>query len=85
MINFFNVFFQKFADKLLLRYSQRWVKEFVRRRIDLNLPIHGDASVTPSTAATPRHWNGSRCPCQFIEEHLRFKPTTKFSFKELFM
>jgi hypothetical protein len=75
---------EKYAEKLLLRYSQRWVKEFVRSRIDLNLPIHGDASIERPPALTPRHCPTARCPCQYIEEHLRFKPLTKCSITELF-
>ncbi|RWS25621.1 uncharacterized protein B4U80_04728 [Leptotrombidium deliense] len=75
---------EKYGEKLLLRYSQRWAKDFVRSRIDLNVPLHGDASTEPTIPIPPRHCPKSRCPCQFVEEHLRFKPLTKCSIKELF-
>ncbi|KAH8034365.1 hypothetical protein HPB51_023495 [Rhipicephalus microplus] len=74
----------KYAEKLLLRYSQRWVKEFVRKRLDLNMPVHPDGFEDgPCPPAPPRHCALARCPCQFIEEHLRFKPLTKCSLSEL--
>jgi hypothetical protein len=78
---------EKYAEKLLLRYSQRWVKDFVRRRIDLNLPLHADAAGVNVTAlpSNPRHCISSRCLCQFIEEHLKFKPLTQCNITELFM
>ena len=72
----------KRTQRLIGHYSQRWVKEFVRKRLDLNLPLHYE--VTPSgRTLDPRHCASSRCPCQFIEEHLRFKPLTKFGWKDL--
>ncbi|KAK8765308.1 hypothetical protein V5799_032082 [Amblyomma americanum] len=75
---------EKYAEKLLLRYSQRWVKEFVRKRLDLNMPVHPDGFEDgPCPPAPPRHCALARCPCQFIEEHLRFKPLTKCSLSEL--
>ncbi|XP_054282010.1 transmembrane protein 268-like isoform X1 [Macrosteles quadrilineatus] len=58
---------QERAQMLLLRYSSRWVKLYVRQRLDLCVDqSHG----TPP----PRHCVSSRCPCQFIEEHLKYKP-----------
>ncbi|XP_015914937.1 transmembrane protein 268 [Parasteatoda tepidariorum] len=74
---------EKYAEKLLLRYSQRWVKEFVRKRLDLRLPLHPDGTVETGPPTPPRHCDSARCPCQFIEEHLRFKPTTKCSIRDL--
>ncbi|GAB6025008.1 hypothetical protein CHUAL_010119 [Chamberlinius hualienensis] len=60
------------GERLLLRYSQRWVKEYVCKRLDLAVDTvdrqEGDPPVQP------RHCVTSRCPCQFIEEHLRYKP-----------
>ncbi|XP_054707873.1 transmembrane protein 268-like [Uloborus diversus] len=75
---------EKYAEKLFLRYSQRWVKEFVRKRLDLRLPLHPDGTVETGPPSPPRHCGSARCPCQFIEEHLRFKPTTKCNIRELF-
>ncbi|XP_003740552.1 uncharacterized protein LOC100903498 [Galendromus occidentalis] len=74
---------EKTAEKLFLRYSQRWVKEFVRKRLDLSVPVHPDGFSEPAPPAPPRHCAMARCPCQFIEEHLRFKPLTKCSWSEL--
>ncbi|XP_064458176.1 transmembrane protein 268-like isoform X2 [Ornithodoros turicata] len=75
---------EKYAEKLLLRYSQRWVKEFVRKRLELNMPVHPDGLEDgPIPPIPPRHCQLARCPCQFIEEHLRFKPLTKCSITEL--
>lgn len=72
----------KRTQKLIARYSQRWVKEYVRKRLDLNVPLHYE--VTPSgKVLDPRHCANSRCLCQFIEEHLRFKPITKFTWRDL--
>ncbi|XP_076352165.1 uncharacterized protein LOC143247666 [Tachypleus tridentatus] len=75
---------EKYAEKLLVRYSQRWVKEFVRKRLDLNMPLHGDIEDRTSPCL-PRHCTTARCPCQYIEEHLRFKPRNKCSIKEFFI
>lgn len=75
---------EKYAEKLFLRYSQRWVKEFVRKRLDLRLPLHPDGSEESGMPSPPRHCSTSRCPCQFIEEHLRFKPHSKCNIRDLF-
>lgn len=75
---------EKYAEKLFVRYSQRWVKEFVRKRLDLRLPLHPDGTVETGPPAPPRHCASARCPCQFIEEHLRFKPNSKCNIRELF-
>ncbi|XP_076316336.1 uncharacterized protein LOC143228834 isoform X2 [Tachypleus tridentatus] len=75
---------EKYAEKLLLRYIQRWVKEFVQKRLDLSIPLHGDRE-NGSLPCHFRHCTMARCPCQYIQEHLRFKPRNKFSFKELFV
>ncbi|GFY75291.1 uncharacterized protein TNIN_12151 [Trichonephila inaurata madagascariensis] len=75
---------EKYAERLFVRYSQRWVKEFVRKRLDLRLPLHPDGTVETGPPAPPRHCATARCPCQFIEEHLRFKPNSKCNIRELF-
>ncbi|KAI1288354.1 hypothetical protein HDE_09437 [Halotydeus destructor] len=72
------------GQKLLLRYSQRWAKEFIRKRIELSMPLHPDGTGTlPPSALPPRHCATARCPCQYIEEHLRYKPLTKCSLRDL--
>ncbi|XP_043228681.1 transmembrane protein 268-like isoform X2 [Amphibalanus amphitrite] len=59
------------ATLLLLRYSQRWVKFHSRGHLSLTI---NPLEVSPGgPALPPRHWNGGRCPCQFIEEHLAYK------------
>ncbi|XP_059478623.1 transmembrane protein 268 isoform X2 [Neocloeon triangulifer] len=54
------------AEMLLLRYSQRWVKLLTRQM----LPLAGEGV----DSVAPRHCLQARCPCQFIEEHLKYKP-----------
>ncbi|XP_074597476.1 uncharacterized protein LOC141852375 isoform X2 [Brevipalpus obovatus] len=75
---------EKYGEKLLLRYSQRWVREHNRSRIGLNQPLYAGTPDVNFQPLSPRHCSTSRCPCQYIEEHLRLKPLCKFSFKELF-
>lgn len=75
----------KTGEKLLLRYSQRWVKEFARKRIDLGMALHHDGTSNVPPTLPPRHCAIARCPCQYIEEHLRFKPLTKCSLSDLFL
>ncbi|XP_053213034.1 anaphase-promoting complex subunit cdh1-like [Panonychus citri] len=74
---------EKFGEKLLLRYSQRWIRDHNRSRSILTVPMYPDGS--DFVPISPRHCPTSRCPCQYIEEHLKFKPLTKCSFKELFL
>lgn len=75
------------AQRLILRYSQRWVKSFVRKRLDLKVRLHVDSSTGHNdsqwTHLPPRHCIGSRCPCQFIEEHLKFKPLSRFRLRDI--
>lgn len=121
---------EKYADKLLLRYSQRWVREYNRERMELNAsssrqqqampqegasgqsPETGNGATTmmmnnqqphpkgpPGTGVPPkasttscssipmaaRHCRGHKCFCQYIEEHLKYKPVTTCSMlSELF-
>lgn len=62
---------QERAEMVFLRYSQRWAKEYVRRHLELSVDgaERGGFSMAP-----PRHCISARCPCQFIEEHLKYKP-----------
>ncbi|XP_075212333.1 uncharacterized protein LOC142319207 isoform X2 [Lycorma delicatula] len=69
---------QERAVLLFLRYSSRWAKLFVRQRLDLCV-----GGPSPPTAA-PRHCVSARCPCQFIEEHLKYKPRGKLTLKSFF-
>ncbi|XP_046998978.1 transmembrane protein 268 isoform X1 [Schistocerca americana] len=62
---------QERAEMVFLRYSHRWAKEFVRKHLELSVDGAGHGGF-PS--APPRHCITSRCPCQFIEEHLKYKP-----------
>ncbi|KAJ9580806.1 hypothetical protein L9F63_024022, partial [Diploptera punctata] len=72
---------QERAEMVLLRYSQRWAKEYMRRHLELTVDgaDRGGSSTSP-----PRHCIASRCPCQFIEEHLKYKPRGKCSLSHLF-
>lgn len=60
------------AEKLFLHYSQRWAKEYLRRRLDWMVEdLYGRQDYNSST--NPRHIRTALCPCQFIEEHLKNK------------
>lgn len=73
---------QERAEMVFLRYSQRWAKEYVRRHLELSVDgaERGGFSMAP-----PRHCISARCPCQFIEEHLKYKPRGKCSVKQFFL
>ncbi|MPC37820.1 Transmembrane protein C9orf91 [Portunus trituberculatus] len=63
---------QERAKLLLTRYSQRWAKDFLRKRLDWAF----DATARMEGLAppvSPRHLTTARCPCQYIEEHLNVK------------
>jgi len=60
------------AEKLFLHYSQRWAKDYLRRRLDWVVEDrYGEQDYSSNTA--PRHLKGALCPCQYIEEHLKNK------------
>ncbi|KAG1714568.1 N-acetylgalactosamine kinase [Nymphon striatum] len=60
----------------LLRYVQRWAKDFVRKRLDLNIDLYNEG---PDFLPIPaRHCDSARCLCQYIEEYLSYKPDGKF-------
>jgi len=60
------------AQKLLLHYTQRWCKDYLRRRLDWVVEdVYGRQDYTSNT--NPRHLKGALCPCQYIEEHLKNK------------
>ncbi|XP_064078149.1 transmembrane protein 268-like isoform X2 [Macrobrachium nipponense] len=62
------------ARMLLARYSQRWVKAVARG----SLSINQDASESTSPPGLPaRHSSSKQCPCQYIEDHLHYKPQGK--------
>ncbi|EEB17386.1 hypothetical protein Phum_PHUM463530 [Pediculus humanus corporis] len=69
------------GEMLFLRYSSRWVRQYVRHQLDLNVDgsDHGSFPWVP-----PRHCISARCPCQFIEEHLKYKPRGKLTFRKFF-
>ncbi|XP_031779347.1 transmembrane protein 268 isoform X2 [Nasonia vitripennis] len=67
---------QERAELLLLRYASRWSHHFVRHRLALAVDSqerNGRNSIGISVQP-PRHCISARCPCQFIEEHLKYKP-----------
>ncbi|XP_047741369.1 transmembrane protein 268 isoform X5 [Hyalella azteca] len=61
---------------LLARYSQRWAKNYLRKRLDWAFDalarVEGLAPPTP-----PRHLSTARCLCQYIESHLGLKDLLK--------
>ncbi|XP_044014850.1 transmembrane protein 268 isoform X2 [Aphidius gifuensis] len=64
---------QERAEMLLLRYASRWARCFIRHRLDLIIDSHERRTIVGSTVP-PRHCVSARCPCQYIEEHLKYKP-----------
>ncbi|KAL1124038.1 hypothetical protein AAG570_001808, partial [Ranatra chinensis] len=56
------------GEQVLLRYLQRWCKDYLRRRLDWTL----DEEM--GNPACPLHSATSLCPCQHIELHLSSKP-----------
>ncbi|XP_011304366.1 transmembrane protein C9orf91 homolog isoform X2 [Fopius arisanus] len=65
---------QERAELVLLRYAPRWARNFVRHRLDLVVDSQDRNRVIIGSTAPPRHCISARCPCQFIEDHLKFKP-----------
>ncbi|XP_015604073.1 transmembrane protein 268 isoform X2 [Cephus cinctus] len=71
---------QERAELLLLRYASRWAHRFVRRRLDLvvdsqdRMAGRNIATANIGLSVPPRHCVSARCPCQFIEDHLKYKP-----------
>lgn len=47
----------KLATKIILKYSQRWISLFDKRKLNF------------SDNTSPRHLSTGKCLCQFIEEH----------------
>ncbi|XP_046834988.1 transmembrane protein 268 isoform X1 [Vespa crabro] len=65
---------QERAELLLLRYASRWARHFVRRRLDLVIDSQDRNRSITGLSVPPRHCVSARCPCQFIEDHLKYKP-----------
>ncbi|XP_031843883.1 uncharacterized protein LOC116431915 isoform X3 [Nomia melanderi] len=65
---------QERAELLLLRYASRWAHHFVRRRLDLVIDSQERNRDITGLSVSPRHCVSARCPCQFIEDHLKYKP-----------
>lgn len=66
------LFLQERATLLYLRYASRWGRAVVR----------GYLTSPPVTGG--RHCPTLQCPCQFIDEHLKCKPTGKLTLKGFF-
>lgn len=76
---------QERAEMLLLRYASRWLHNYVRRRLDLTVDSQDRTRMSPmATPLPPRHCISARCPCQFIEEHLKYKPKGKLTLSNFF-
>ena len=55
------------AEKLFLHYSQRWAKDYLRRRLDWVVEdLYGREDYSSNTS--PRHIKGALCPCQVRAE-----------------
>ncbi|XP_008547143.1 transmembrane protein 268 isoform X1 [Microplitis demolitor] len=65
---------QERAELLLLRYASRWTRQLVRHRLDLVVDSQERNRAYVGPAIPPRHCVSARCPCQFIEDHLKYKP-----------
>ena len=66
---------QERAQRLLMRYSQRWAKDYLRKRLDWTVDMDQRLEeVDGPVATTPRHLTTARCPCQYVEEHIGWKP-----------
>ena len=51
------------AEKLFLHYSQRWAKDYLRRRLDWVMEdLYGRQDYSSNT--NPRHITSALCPCQ---------------------
>jgi hypothetical protein len=59
---------QAIAEKIYLRYLQRWAKDYIRRR--LHWQVNSDDTEATSF---PRHLRMAYCPCQYVEEVLKSK------------
>ena len=61
---------QERAEKLFLHYSQRWAKDYLRRRLDWVMEdLYGRQDYSSNT--NPRHITSALCPCQVVREKLR--------------
>lgn len=75
---------QERAELLLLRYASRWARHFVRRRLDLVIDSQDRNRSITGLSVPPRHCVSARCPCQFIEDHLKYKPRGKLTLSRFF-
>ncbi|XP_051159358.1 uncharacterized protein LOC127280435 isoform X2 [Leptopilina boulardi] len=55
------------SERVFCRYTQRWAKDYLRRRLDWTVDEEG------GNPSSPRHLSSAICPCQYIEEWLRNK------------
>ncbi|KYM98148.1 Transmembrane protein C9orf91 like protein [Cyphomyrmex costatus] len=76
---------QERAELLLLRYASRWARHFVRRRLDLVIDSQERDRGVMGLSVPPRHCVSARCPCQFIEDHLKHKPRGKLTLRKFFL
>ncbi|RZF31859.1 hypothetical protein LSTR_LSTR009506 [Laodelphax striatellus] len=58
---------QDLQEQLLLRYVQRWSKDYLRRRLDWTIDEEG------GNPPDPRHLSSALCPCQYVQEYLTHK------------
>lgn len=85
LLNDDGVCWQERAELLLLRYASRWARHFVRRRLDLVIDSQERDRGVMGLSVPPRHCVSARCPCQFIEDHLKHKPKGKLTLRKFFL
>lgn len=85
LLNDDGVCWQERAELLLLRYASRWARHFVRRRLDLVIDSQERDRGITGLSVPPRHCVSARCPCQFIEDHLKHKPRGKLTLRKFFL
>ncbi|CAG5095252.1 Similar to Tmem268: Transmembrane protein 268 (Mus musculus) [Cotesia congregata] len=61
-----------------------WTRQFVRHRLDLVVDSQERNRAYVGPAIPPRHCVSARCPCQFIEDHLKYKPRGKLTLRQIF-
>ncbi|XP_011502937.1 PREDICTED: uncharacterized protein LOC105366256 isoform X2 [Ceratosolen solmsi marchali] len=58
---------QNKCEQVFCRYTQRWAKDYLRRRLDWTVDEEG------GNPFSSRHLSTALCPCQYIEEWLHNK------------
>ncbi|KAK2723378.1 hypothetical protein QYM36_001894 [Artemia franciscana] len=65
---------QEKAERLFIRYSQRWAKDYLRHRLDWTIDESDNNDAGIGNPPRPRHLHSALCPCQYLEDYLKCKP-----------